>query len=93
MSKRGWGGEVNKIIGFLHHGCLYLMFALMGVFLFASWGIGYYANALFGCKFELQSCWSGLSTVFSTGVLAAIKYIADSKFNSREGELPFNNDK
>lgn len=62
-----------------------------------SWLIGYWANALYGTKFELSSCWSGI-TVVVTGLAAVAalakagwtKYGQDSQYNSPLGEVPVN---
>jgi len=60
-----------------------------------SWLYGYWSNALNGTKFELMSCWSGVSAV--AGGLAGIvglakaawtKYGMDSRFNSAPGTMP-----
>lgn len=63
-----------------------LILALLAVLLL--WAIGYLSNGLFGTKFELQSCWAGLSTVGSAGFLAAVKYLIDSTKNSEQGQKP-----
>ena len=57
---------------------------------FLLWAFGYLANGLYGYSFELQSCWTGLSTVGSAGFLAAIKYLIDSTFNTARGTGPVN---
>lgn len=61
----------------------------------ASWLVGYWANAMYGMKFELSSCWSGISVVVTgmAGVAALAgacwtKYHTDSKFNSTQGVPP-----
>lgn len=61
-----------------------IILALLLVFVL--WAVGYISNGLFGTKFELQSCWQGLSTVGSAGFLAALKYLIDSWLNSPKGE-------
>lgn len=33
------------------------------VLVFISWLIGYWANALLGMRFELMSCWSGVTAL------------------------------
>ena len=60
-----------------------------------SWFIGFWANGLCGAKFDLGSCWQGISAVVAgmTGVaaLAGTKYARydlDSKYNSGDGERP-----
>ncbi|MDR3591591.1 MAG: hypothetical protein P4N41_18195 [Negativicutes bacterium] len=69
----------------------YLIEALIGAFfiLFACWAIGYFGNGLFGTKFDLASCWAGVSALGAGGVLAAIKYCADSWPNSDKGKMPY----
>ena len=60
---------------------------LSAVFVMVSWGVGYYANALFGYKFEIASCWQGFSAM-GVGLVGLFKWLTDSKFNSSEGEKP-----
>lgn len=57
--------------------------------LFLFWAIGYFANALFGTKFDIRSCWDGFTTLSGAGVIAAIKYITDSLLNSESGNTPY----
>lgn len=74
------------------------MIVLMLLFLclvLASWLIGYWANALYGTKFELNSCWTGVGVVVTgLGGVAALakaawtKYGHDSQFNSLLGSPP-----
>lgn len=68
------------------------MIVLMLFFLclvLTSWIIGYWSNALYGTKFELNSCWTGVGVVVTgLGGVAALakaawtKYGTDSQFNS-----------
>lgn len=74
------------------------MIVLMLLFLcmvLASWLIGYWANALYNTKFELNSCWTGVGVVVTgLGGIAALakaawtKYGTDSQFNSPVGIHP-----
>lgn len=71
-----------------------LMLAFVCVIAF-SWLFGYWSNALYGTKFELNSCWSGITVVITgLGGVAALakaawtKYRTDSEFNSLLGEQP-----
>ncbi len=65
-----------------------MMFGLFaGAFVLFSWGVGYYANALFGMHFETSSCWQGLSAI-GTGLVGLFKWLCDSKFNTGPGEMP-----
>ena len=76
-----------SFIKFIHTYALELIiiaFMLLGLF----WTIGYFANALGGYHFELQSCWGGFTAIGGAGTLAAIKYVMDSWKNSPEGEAP-----
>ena len=68
----------------------YLIEALMAAFLilFVLWAVGYVCNAVYGMKFELQSCWGGFQAIGGAGTLAAVKYIMDSWKNSPDGENP-----
>lgn len=61
-----------------------------------SWIYGYWSNALTGTKFELGSCWQGISVVVAGlgGIVALAKacwtkYGMDSKFNSAAGSRPY----
>lgn len=75
-----------------------IMSIVMMIFLCAvmvSWMVGYWANALYGMRFELSSCWSGISVVVTgmAGIVALAgacwtKYHTDSKFNSPSGIPP-----
>lgn len=75
-----------------------IMSIVMMIFLCAvmvSWMVGYWANALYSMRFELSSCWSGISVVVTgmAGIVALAgacwtKYHTDSKFNSPSGIPP-----
>ena len=75
----------------------YMIEAITGAFmlLFLFWSVGYFANALYGTKFDIRSCWDGFTTLGGAGVLAIVKYIMDSWKNSNNGVNPYerNNDK
>ncbi len=62
---------------------------LFFVALFIFWSIGYFANAIYGTKFALESCWAGFTALGGAGFLATVKYIMDSRYNSDEGVLPY----
>lgn len=64
------------------------IFACMFLLLFVFWAVGYFANGLYDYKFDLASCWGGIAALSGSGTLAAIKYIYDSKYNTKEGERP-----
>lgn len=77
---------------------IFMIFIMM-IFLLlimASWLYGYWSNALGGTKFDLSSCWSGVTVVITgLGGIAALakaawtKYSTDSKYNSVQGEKPY----
>ncbi|GMB00450.1 hypothetical protein [Pelosinus sp. IPA-1] len=58
------------------------------IFVFLSWAVGYYANGLYGSKFELASCWQGLAAIGSPGLLGLLKWIIDSFANSAKNKMP-----
>lgn len=53
----------------------------------ASWLYGYWSNGLYGTKFEIDSCWQGLSAC-GVGLIGLFKWIVDSSKNSPIGEYP-----
>lgn len=73
----------------------YLLEGLIAAFLllFLFWAVGYWMNALCGAKFELKSCWDGVTTLAAPSMLAAIKYITDSWLNSQDGKKPYEEEK
>lgn len=69
--------------------CLFL-FLLAG-----TWWIAFLLNGLYGYKFELNSCWQGvtvagvaLGSIFALAKAAWTKYDTDSKNNSAEQQMP-----
>ncbi len=75
-----------------------MMGAVMMIFLclvMISWIYGYWSNALYGTKFDLASCWAGVSVVVTglggmvgLGKAAWTKYGMDSRWNSNLGCPP-----
>ena len=61
--------------------------AIFTLFVLVSWSIGYYANALYGYKFDLGSCWAGLSAI-AISLVGILKWLMDSSKNSVQGDLP-----
>lgn len=66
------------------------------VLVMLSWLYGFWSNGLYGTKFDLSSCWQGITVVITgfggiaaLGKTALAKYDIDSKVNSKEGEIPF----
>lgn len=77
----------REIMEFVHNYTLeiiLLSFIALGV----CWAIGYFANAIWGMKFELASCWAGFSAIGGAGVLSAVKYCIDSWKNTPDGVAP-----
>lgn len=71
-----------------------VMMCFLAVVMF-SWLFAFWSNGLYDTKFDLGSCWQGISAVVAgmTGVAALAgsqyaKYYLDSKYNSSEGEKP-----
>lgn len=69
----------------------YVLEIVMAMFLimFILWAAGYICNAIYGMKFELQSCWNGVAALSGAGVLSMVKYIMDSWKNSFDGVDPY----
>ena len=67
---------------------IYMGFGLIAATLvLASWLYGYWSNGLYGTKFEIDSCWQGLSAC-GVGLIGLFKWIVDSSKNSPIGEFP-----
>lgn len=74
-----------------------LLIILMMLFVCAimfSWLYGYWSNALYNTKFDLSSCWSGITVVITgLGGVAALakaawtKYSTDSQYNTPQGSF------
>jgi len=73
----------------------YMLEIIAGAFLllFLFWAIGYWANALYGTKFDIHSCWDGFTTLGGAGILAVVRYIMDSWKNSDSGINPYDDKK
>jgi len=77
---------------------IFMIFSMM-MFLclvMGSWLYGYWSNALWGTRFELGSCWQGITVVITgLGGVAALakaawtKYSTDSQYNSMMGSHPY----
>lgn len=52
-----------------------------------SWLYGYWSNGLYGTKFQIDSCWQGISTC-GMGLVGLFKWLVDSSKNSPTGEFP-----
>lgn len=84
---RKWVEIVHCFFDFIHNYILEIIL-LSFIGLGICWGVGYFANALYGYKFELASCWAGFSAIGGAGVLAAVKYCTDSFKNTEQGVAP-----
>jgi hypothetical protein len=82
-----WVQFLHGFFDFIHNFILEIIL-LSFIGLGVCWGIGYFANALYGYKFELASCWAGFSAIGGAGVLAAVKYCTDSFKNTEDGVAP-----
>lgn len=60
---------------------------LAAILVLGSWVYGYWSNGLYGTKFEIDSCWQGLSAS-GVGLIGLFKWLVDSTKNSPEGEFP-----
>lgn len=61
------------------------LFAALVVLL--SWLIGYWLNGLYGMKFDINSCWQGISAC-GMGLVGLLKWLVDSTKNSPAGMPP-----
>ncbi|WP_196595088.1 hypothetical protein [Pectinatus frisingensis] len=73
-----------------HIGVICMAFGLLAaaVVLF-SWVYGYWSNGLYGTKFQIDSCWQGISAC-GMGLVGLFKWLIDSSKNSVPGEFPTN---
>lgn len=78
---------MQKIMDFLHDNWVGIIF-IMTLILFFAWLAGYIANGLYNCRFDLSSCWAGVGSIASAGVLGWGKWFVDSRENSPPGEMP-----
>jgi len=52
-----------------------------------SWVFGYWSNGLYGTKFQIESCWTGLSSC-GVGLVGVFKWLIDSTKNSPPNVFP-----
>lgn len=92
---------LNKFFQFIRVRQIGIMLTIMMIFLcfvMFSWGVAFWANGLLDTKFDLNSCWQGI-TVVATGLISVatfaampyIRYWISSKWNSNGGEIPEDN--
>ena len=60
---------------------------LAATLVLSSWLYGYWSNGLYGTRFEIDSCWQGLSAC-GVGLIGLFKWLVDSSKNSPIGEFP-----
>lgn len=77
----------KNIINFLAENWVGVVICMV-ITLFIFWSIGFFCNALFATKFELNSVWAGVTAISAAGVVGLGKYWTDSRHNSPTGESP-----
>ena len=60
---------------------------IAAILVLTSWLYGYWSNGLYGTRFEIDSCWQGLSAC-GVGLIGLFKWLVDSSKNSPVGEYP-----
>ncbi|WP_196601674.1 hypothetical protein [Pectinatus frisingensis] len=53
-----------------------------------SWVYGYWSNGLYGTKFQIDSCWQGISAC-GVGLVGLFKWLIDSTHNSPKDQFPY----
>ena len=65
-----------------------MIFGLLAAFLvLTSWTYGYWSNGLYGTKFQIDSCWQGISAC-GVGLIGLFKWLIESVYNSPKGQSP-----
>jgi hypothetical protein len=62
----------------------------MTITTFLFWAVGYFANGLYLCHFDLGSCWTGMGAIATAGTAGFGKWWVDGKYNSGSGIMPNN---
>lgn len=71
-----------------HIGIICIGFGLLAALVvLVSWLYGYWSNGLYGTRFEINSCWQGISAA-GMGLVGLFKWMVDSTKNSPPGEYP-----
>lgn len=80
---------MNTIIAIKNNiGIICIIFGLLAaVVVLVSWLYGYWSNGLYGTKFEINSCWQGISAC-GMGLVGLFKWLVDSTKNSPTGIYP-----
>ena len=60
---------------------------LAAVVVLTSWLYGYWSNGLYGTRFQIDSCWQGISAC-GMGLVGLFKWLVDSTKNSPAGQYP-----
>lgn len=72
-----------------HIGIICIGFGLFAALVvLISWLYGYWSNGLYGTKFQIDSCWQGISAC-GMGLVGLMKWMVDSTKNSPQGQFPF----
>ena len=65
-----------------------MIIGLVGVLtVLFSWLYGYWSNGLYGTKFQVESCWTGIGAM-GMGFVGLCRYLIDSGLNSNKNEPP-----
>ena len=64
----------------------------MTLILFAAWLFAFFRNGKCGAHYELASCWAGVGAIATAAATGWGKWIQDSKYNSKPGEMPIQGD-
>lgn len=77
---------MKKNIG---HICMVFGILSAAIVLF-SWTYGYWSNGIYGTRFQIDSCWQGISAS-GVGLVGLFKWLVDSTKNSPKGQFPTQN--
>lgn len=81
---------INKLCtGIKNHiAIICMVFGLVAATLvLGSWLYGYWSNGLYGTRFQIDSCWQGISAC-GMGLVGLFKWVTDSTKNSPPGQYP-----
>lgn len=71
-----------------HIALICMVFGLLAaIVVLFSWTYGYWSNGLYGTKFDISSCWQGISAC-GVGLVGLFKWLIDSSHNSPPGQFP-----
>lgn len=78
---------MKNFLEFLHD-YVWGIIVFMFIIVFCAWLGGYIMNGLYGAKFDLASCWAGITAIGGIAGTVLVKWNIDSKNNSGQGEMP-----